>query len=125
MTHPLLQHVQRNAVDGGVDPKPMAQSFWASVWCVCDPGLNHNPFHDLPDPYAAERPDWSRCEFARFLRLANAMGGVERVEIIRRYRHGAIDHFLNTAHILALFQRADGNRPAGQIDTRRSDLDQF
>lgn len=47
MPHPLLEHVQRDAVHGGVDPEAIAQSLRTAVRRIRDPGLDHDPLDDL------------------------------------------------------------------------------
>ena len=123
--HPLLKHVQRNAVHRGIYPKPMAQAFWAAVWRVRYPGLNHNAFDNLPYADAAERPDRFPCLFARLLSFPDAMGSVEGVQIIRRHRDGPIDDFRAARCVLALLEAADGDRPTRQVHAGRGDLEQF
>lgn len=59
MPHPLLEHVERNAVDRGVDPEAVAQALGRALRRVRYPSLDHDALDDLPDADAAERPD--RC----------------------------------------------------------------
>ena len=125
VAHPLLQHVQRNAVHRGVYPEPMAQALRAAVWRVRYPGLNHNAFYNLPDADAAEWPDRCRRLLARFLSFPDAMGGVKGVQVVRRHRDGPIDDLRAARRILALLETADGYRPTRQVHAGRGDLEQF
>lgn len=125
VAHPLLQHVQRNAVHRGIYPEPMAQALRAAVGRVRYPGFSHNAFYNLPDADTAERPDRFRRLVARFLSFPDAMGGVEGVQIIRWHRDGPIDDFRVARGFLALFEAADGDRPTGQVHAGRGDLQQF
>jgi len=60
--HPLLQHVQRDAIHCGVDPEAVAQTLGTTVRCIRYRSLDHDPFDDLPDTHAAQRPNYSYTE---------------------------------------------------------------
>ena len=111
VAHPLLQHVQRNAVHRGVYPEPMAQALRAAVGRVRYPGFGHNAFYNLPDADTAERPDRFRRLVARLLSFPDAMGGIEGVQVVRRHWDGSIDDLRAARCIPALLEAADGDRP--------------
>lgn len=125
VTHPFLQHVQRHPAHHGVDPEAVPQPLGAAVRGIGDTGLDHDRGDNLPDPNPAKRPDRGLGLPAGGLSLADAMGGVERVEVIRRHRDGSEDDFRGTCGVLAFLQAAQGDGAAGQVDPSRSDLQQF
>lgn len=119
MSHPLLHHVQRHAVDGRIDPETMAQTFGTAVRRIGETRLDHDPLHDLSDPHAAEWPDRRSGPLARPLRLSQSMRGVHSVEILRWYRHRPIDDLRRTGGILALLETADRDGSAREAHTGR------
>ena len=125
VSHPLRQHVYGNAVHGGVDPEPVAQTFRTAVRRVGNACLDHHGLDDLPDTHAGQIPNRPAGESGRFLRLPDAMRGVEGVEIIRRHRNGPVDDLRLARPVLALFQAAQRHRAAGQVHAGRGDLDQL
>lgn len=125
MPHPFLEHVQRNAVHGGVDPEAVTQAFRAAVRRIRYPGVDHDPLDDLPDPHAAKRPDRCIGLLARLLGLPDTMRGVECVQVVGRDRNAPIDGFRVARGIPALLQAAYGDRAAGQIDPGRGDFQKF
>jgi len=52
VAHPLGQHVQRYALDGGIDAEPVAQALGAAVRRIGNIRLDHHALDDLPDPNA-------------------------------------------------------------------------
>ena len=125
MPEPLLEHVKRNSVHGGVDPEAVPQALGAALWRVRDAGLDHDPLDDLPDPHAADRPDRRAGLLAGLLRLSEAVGGVERVEIVRRDGDGPEVNLLAPRGVLALLQAADGDGAAGQVHACQGDLEKL
>ena len=125
MAHPLLEHVQWNAVHRGVDAEPVAQTLWASVRRVRYPGLGHNRLDDLPDPDPAERPDQCTGLLAGRLGLPDAVRGVQRVQEVRRHRHAPVDDLGAAGGILALLKAANGDRASREIHPGRGDLEQL
>ena len=123
--HPLLKHVQRDAVHRGVDSEAVAQALRAAVRGIRHPRLDHDPFDDLPDPHATERPDRRGRQFAGFLGFPDAVGGVERVQVVRRRRNAPVDDLRSARGILAFLQAADGDRTARQVHPGRGDLQQL
>ena len=87
--------------------------------------LDHHALDDLPDPNAGKRPDRFPCQLRRALRLTDAMGGVEGVEILGGHRDGAVGDLLFAGGILALLEAAERDRTAGEIDAGWGDLDQL
>lgn len=125
MPQPFLEHVQRDAVDGRVDSEPVPQSLRAALRRVGDAGLDHDARDDLPDPHPAQRPDRRLGLFSGSLGLADAMRGVERVQVIRRDRDRPVDQFGAAGSVPALLQGSDRNRAAGEIHAGGRDLDQL
>ena len=102
LPHPLLQHVQRDAVHSGINPKPMTEPFRTAMWRIWQACLDHDAFDDLPNAHATEWPNRSICLLAGFLRLPNAMRCVQRVEEIRRHNNGSVHYLLAALGILPL-----------------------
>ena len=67
LPHPLLQHVQRDAVHSGINPKPMTEPFRTAMWRIWQACLDHDAFDDLPDARTAQWPDRRPCFLAGLL----------------------------------------------------------
>jgi len=125
MTHPLRKHVQRDAFHGGINAEPVAQTLGAAVWRVRDIRLDHHALDDLPDADTGERPDRCLGLLGRSLGLADAMGGVQGIEIVWRDGNGPVDDPGPPLGVLALLEAADRDGAAGEIDTGWGNLDQL
>ena len=82
MSQPALQHVQGDALYDGMDAKPMTEPLRVAVRSIRDAGLDHDPFHDLPDPNPADIPYRGRCLPTGLLGLADPVSGVQSIEKI-------------------------------------------
>lgn len=125
MSHPLLEHVERDAVYRRVDSEPVAQAFRGPMRRVRYPGLDHNGLDDLPDPHAAERPDWHGSPLARLLGFPDAMRGVQGVQIVRGHWNAPVDDPRGARGVLALLEAADCDRAAGEVYPGWGDLEQL
>lgn len=96
MTEPALEHVEGDALDGGMDAEPVTQTFRRAMRGIWDPGFDHDAFDDLPDPDPAEVPDRDPGLLARLLGLSDPMGGGESIEELGRDRNGAEHDLLLT-----------------------------
>ena len=125
MTHPLRQHVQRDALHGGVDPEPVAQALGAAMRRVGDPCLDHHALDDLPDSDTRQRPDRSLGALRRSLGLADAVRGVQGVEIVGRHGNGPVDDSGPPCPVFPLLEAAERDRAPREIDAGRRNLDQL
>ena len=125
MPEPLLEHVKWNAVHGGVDPEPVAESLRTAMWSVRDPRFDHDAFDELPDAHAADWPDRHDSPLARSHGFAQPVGGIERVQVVWRDGDRAVDDLGGALGVLAFLETADRDRPAGQVDPGRRDLQQL
>lgn len=125
MPHPLLEHVERDAVHRRVDPEPVPQTFRGAVRRVRYSGLDHDRFDDLPDPHPAQWPDGCRRLLAGLLGLPDTVGGVEGVQVVWWHWNVPVHESLGTRGILALLEAADCDRPAREVDPSWRDLYQL
>ena len=123
--HPFLDHVQGHPILGRVDPKSLAQTLGATKRRIRDARLDHDPFHDLPDPDPAGIPDQHGRLPAGPLRLSDPVGGGQSIEKLGRNRDGSEHNFLLTREVAALLQRPDRNGAAGQVDPGWGDLEKL
>lgn len=96
MSKPALEHMEGDALDGGVDAEPVTQTFRRAMRGIWDPGFDHDAFDDLPDPDPAEVPDRDPGLLARLLGLSDPMGGGQSIEELGRDRDGAEHDLLLT-----------------------------
>ena len=125
MAHPFREHVERDAVHGGVDAEAVAQALGTAVRGVGYTRLDHHALDDLPDPDARERPDRCLGLARRLLGFADAVRGVQGIEIVGRDGNGPVDDPGLSLRVPALLEAADRDRAAGEIDAGRGNLDQF
>ena len=110
--HPFLQHMELDAVGSGIDPVAMPQALRGSMRRIGDSSLDHHTFDNLPDADTGKVPDRHILALCRSLRLTEAMGGIEGVQIVRRDWNSPVDGFLAAGGVLALLEGAKRNRPA-------------
>lgn len=96
VTHPFLNHVERNSVHRRVDPEPVPEALWAAVRRIREARLYHDAFHDLPDPDSGEVPDGGGRLPAGLLRLTDPVGGGQSIEELGRDWDGP-EHDLRAA----------------------------
>lgn len=125
MAHPFLDHVQGYSVNCGVDPEPVSKAFRRPVGGIGNACGDHDPFHDLPDAHAAQRPD-GRCRLlSGALRFANTVGCVQGVEELCRHRNRSEDDFVFARGILSLLQAAEGDGSPREVDPGWGDLEEL
>lgn len=125
MAHPLLHHMQRDAIGGGIDAKAMTQPLWASMRGIRNACCNHHLFHDLPDAYAADRPYLLTRAALRLLRFADTVRRVERVQELWWHGHCSEHKLLVSAGQVPLLEAADRHGAACQVDPSWGEFNQL
>jgi hypothetical protein len=125
MAEPALEHVQWNALNCGMDTESMPETYRAPVRRNRDARLDHLPFHDLPDPDAAQVPDRGGRLLAGLLGLPDRVSDVDSIEKFRRDRDRPERDLRTAGGILALLQGPDCDGPTGEVDARRCYLEEL
>ena len=95
MAEPLLQHVERDVVDGGVHPEPVEQAVGDPLRSDGQPGLDHVPLDDPPERRQSALPStlgawWRSCALSNVSKIVR-QPGYESGDSL--WRSGASRHF--------------------------------